>query len=308
MRLHPNAKTTPASRCLLVRRVLHERWSVSETARAFGVSARTVYKWLRRYRAEGRRGLRDRSCGPHRIPHRTSAARERAIERLRRRGWLGWRIAQRLEMALSTVSAVLRRLGLGRLPSRQRTAPVRRYQWEQPGDLLHLDIKKLGRFREVGHRVTGTPHDRNHGMGWEFVYVCVDDASRLAYVEVLENEQAVTAGPFLQRAFRWYQNQRVRARRVMTDNGSAFVSNAFAEACADLGLRHIRTRPYTPRTNGKAERLIQTLLREWAYGKVYQTSAGRRRALPACLRYYNEPRPHRALGMKPPRAQLQAAL
>jgi transposase InsO family protein len=308
MNLHPNAKTTPTSRSLLVRRVLHQRWSVSETAHAFGVSPRTVYKWLQRYRAEGRRGLRDRTCGPHRIPHRTPPARERAIERLRRRGWLAWRIAERLQMALSTVSAVLRRLGLGRLPSRQKTAPVRRYQWERPGDLLHIDIKKLGRFREVGHRATGKPHDHSRGMGWEYVYVCVDDASRLAYVEVLENEQAVTAEAFLQRAVCSYQSQRVRARRVMTDNGSAFVSLVFAKACSDLGLRHIRTRPYTPRTNGKAERFIQTLQREWAYGKVYQTSAGRRRALPAWLRYYNEQRPHRALGMKPPRAQLLAAL
>jgi len=308
MRLHPNAKTTPASRFLLVRRVLQERWSVGETARGFGVSPRTVYKWLRRFEAEGRRGLRDRPSQPHRIPHRTAPARERVIERLRRKRWLAWRIAERLQMALSTVSAVLRRLGLGRLSSVQKTVPVRRYQWERPGDLLHIDVKKLGRFREVGHRVTGKPHDRSRGMGWEYAYVCVDDASRLAYVELLQNEQAVTAEGFLRRAIRWYRSERVRARRVMTDNGSPFVSKAFSEACDELGLRHIRTRPYTPRTNGKAERFIQTLQREWAYGKTYQTSAGRKRALPAWLRYYNEHRPHRALGMKPPRARLREAL
>jgi transposase InsO family protein len=308
MRLHPNAKTTPTSRSLLVRRVLQEHRSVSEVARGLGVSPRTVYKWLRRFEVEGRRGLRDRSSQPHRIPHRTPPARERAIERLRRRRWLAWRIARRLQMALSTVSAVLRRLGLGRLPSRRQAVPVRRYQWEHPGDLLHIDVKKLGRFREVGHRVTGKPHDRSHGMGWEYAYVCVDDATRLAYVELLENEQAVTAEAFLRRAVRWYRSRHVRARRVMTDNGSPFVSNLFAEACTDLGLRHIRTRPYTPRTNGKAERFIQTLQREWAYGKTYQTSAGRKRALPAWLRYYNEHRPHRALGMEPPGARLQQAL
>jgi len=308
MRLHPNAKTTPASRSLLVRRVLREQWSVGETARAFGVSPRTVYKWLRRYQSEGRGGLHDRSSQPHQIPHRTSPGRERAVEQLRRRRWVGWRIAQRLRMALSTVSAVLRRLGLGRLPSLQKPLSPHRYQWEEPGDLLHIDTKKLGRFREVGHRVTGMPHDRSRGMGWEYAYVCVDDASRLAYVEILENELAVTAESFLRRAVEWLRIQGIESTRVMTDNGSPFVSKAFAEACEDLGLRHIRTRPYTPRTNGKAERFIQTLQREWAYGKVYQTSAGRKRALPAWLRYYNDLRPHRALEMKSPRAQLQAAL
>jgi transposase InsO family protein len=208
-------------------------------------------------------------------------------------------------MALSTVAAVLRRLGLSRLPTRQKAAPVRRYEWPRAGDLLHVDIKKLGRFRKVGHRATGRLHDRSRGIGWEFAYVCIDDATRLAYVEVLSNEQAISAEGFLRRAVAWYRRQGVRARRVMTDNGSPFVSRLFAQAAHELRLRHIRTRPYTPRTNGKAERFIQTLQREWAYGKTYQTSAGRKRALPAWLRYYNERRPHRALGMKTPRARLQ---
>jgi transposase InsO family protein len=212
-------------------------------------------------------------------------------------------------MALSTVTAVLRRLGLGRGWDRKRE-PVVRYEWPEPGDLLHVDIKKLGKFRDVGHRIRGRiaggGGDRSRGMGWEFVYVCVDDASRLAYVEILENEQAITAVGFLERALRWYQARRVQACRVMTDNGSPFVSRRWADLCQEKDLHHLRTRPYTPRTNGKAERFIQTLQREWAYGKTYQTSAGRRRALPAWLRYYNHQRPHRALGMRSPIARIAA--
>ncbi len=220
MRLHSNAKTTPISRALLVQRVLREHWGVEDTADAFGVSTRTVCKWLARYRAEGRRGLQDRSSRPHRMPHRTPERLERAIERLRKRRWLGWRIAGQLKMAVSTVSAVLRRLGLGRLPSAHSEAPVHRYEWERPGDLLHIDIKKFGRFREVGHRITGKQHSRSHGMGSEFAYVCVDDATRLAYVEILANERAVTAEGFLRRAVAWFARRRIRVRRVMTDNGS----------------------------------------------------------------------------------------
>ena len=305
MRLHSNAKTTPISRALLVQRVLREHHSIEETAEALGISSRTVRKWLARYQAEGRRGLQDRSSRPHRMPRRTPERLEKAIERLRRRRWLGWRIAARLKMAVSTVSAVLRRLGLGRLPSAQSEAPVRRYEWERAGDLLHVDIKKFGRFREVGHRITGQQHSRSHGMGSEFAYVCVDDATRLAYVEVLEDQQAVTAEGFLRRAVAWFSKRRIRSLRVMTDNGSPFVSTRWAERCSELGLHHIRTRPYTPRTNGKAERFIQTLQRQWAYGKTYQTSGGRRRALPAWLRYYNEQRPHRSLAMKTPRQRLR---
>jgi transposase InsO family protein len=207
-------------------------------------------------------------------------------------------------MALSTVTSVLRRLGLGRGWNRKRLEVVR-YEWPDPGDLLHVDIKKLGKFREVGHRITGKPTDRSRGVGWEFVYVCVDDASRLAYVEVLEDERAVTAADYLDRAVAWFRRSGVRARRVMTDNGSAFISKRWAKHCRRHRLRHLRTRPYTPRTNGKAERFIQTLQREWAYGKPYKTSAGRRRALPAWLRYYNHLRPHRAIGMRSPIARLR---
>ena len=209
-------------------------------------------------------------------------------------------------MATSTVTAVLRRLGLGRGWNRKRELVIR-YEWPNPGDLLHVDIKKLGKFRDLGHRVTGRRRDRSRGMGWEFAYVCVDDASRLAYVEVLENEMAVTAVGFLERALRWLRKRGVRARRVMTDNGSPFVSKLWAERCKASRMRHLRTKPYTPRTNGKAERFIQTLQREWAYGKPFKTSAGRRRALPAWLRYYNHERPHRALGMRSPIVRLRRA-
>jgi transposase InsO family protein len=306
MKIHANARTTPKTRAILALLVIRRRWTKVRAAEAFRVSPPTAAKWARRYQAEGIRGLEDRSSAPHRIPHRTPARRARRMAKLRRRGLRMLTIAGRLGMPLATVSAVLRRLGLGRGWDHQRE-PVVRYQWEEAGDLLHIDVKKLGRFRERGHRATGRPHDRSRGIGWEFAYVCVDDATRLAYVELLEDERAETAEGFLRRAVAWLRQRRIRSQRVMTDNGSPFVSRLFAQACQALRLRHIRTRPYRPRTNGKAERFIQTLLREWAYGKTYETSAGRRRALPSWLRYYNERRPHRALGMNPPMARLQTA-
>ena len=306
MKIHANARTTPKTRAILAELVLRRGWTKARAAREYGVSSHTVAKWVRRFEAEGVSGLVDRSSAPFRIPHRTSEQKARQIERLRRAGLRAWQIAERVRLAVSTVSAVLRRLRLGRGWDHRRE-PVVRYEWDHPGDLLHIDVKKLGRFREVGHRITGQPHDRSRGMGWEYVYVCVDDASRYAYVEILENERGETAYGFLRRAVAHFRKRRVRSHRVMTDNGSPFVSNVFRQACGELGLRHIRTRPYRPRTNGKAERFIQTLQREWAYGKVYKTSAGRRRALPAWLRYYNRRRPHRALGMKPPMVRLQRA-
>ena len=306
MKIHANARTTLKSRALLVDEVLGSGKTKAETARAFGTTPTTVAKWVDRYRREGLEGLRDRSSAPRTIPHRTSERRSRRIAKLRHRGLCAWQIAKRLQMATSTVTAVLRRLGLGRGWNRKRELVIR-YEWPNPGDLLHVDIKKLGKFRDLGHRVTGRRRDRSRGMGWEFAYVCVDDASRLAYVEVLENEMAVTAVGFLERALRWLRKRGVRARRVMTDNGSPFVSKLWAERCKASRMRHLRTKPYTPRTNGKAERFIQTLQREWAYGKPFRTSAGRRRALPAWLRYYNHERPHRALGMRSPIVRLRRA-
>ena len=305
MKIHANARTTFKTRAELVACVLRRGWPKARAARAFGVSPPTVAKWVRRYQDEGLEGLSDRSSAPHRIPHRTPGPTVRRIERLRRRGLRGWQIAERLRMAVSTVSAVLRRLGLGRGWDRQRE-PVVRYEWERPGDLIHIDVKKLGRFRRAGHRV-GHRYHGNRGIGWEFVYVCVDDATRLAYVEILPDERKETAIGFLERASRWLRRRRVHVRRVMTDNGSPFVSKLFAHRCAELGIRHLRTRPYRPRTTGKAERFIHTLQREWAYGKPYKTSAGRRRALPAWVRYYNERRPDRALGGSSPSQRLRAA-
>lgn len=305
MKIHANARTTVKTRAALVEEVVHRKRTKAQTARAFGTSPNTVAKWVDRYLREGPEGLRDRSSAPHHIPHRTPEKRARRIAKLRHRGLCAWQIGRRLRMAVSTVTAVLRRLGLGRGWNRKRPEVVR-YEWPKPGDLLHIDIKKLGKFREVGHRATGRRTHVSRGMGWEFAYVCVDDASRLSYVEVLENEQAVTAAGFLDRALSWFRRRGVRARRVMTDNGSAFVSKLWKARCKKHRLRHLRTKPYTPRTNGKAERFIQTLQREWAYGKPYKTSAGRRRALPAWLRYYNHDRPHRALGMRSPITRLRA--
>jgi transposase InsO family protein len=306
MKIHANARTTYKTRAELAHCVLRLGWPKTRAARVFGVCPATAAKWARRFDEHGEAGLVDRSSAPHRIPHRTRASVVRRIERLRRIGLRAWQIAERLRMAVSTVSAVLRRLGLGRGWDRRRE-PVVRYEWEQPGDLLHVDVKKLGRFRRPGHRARGRGHGDSAGVGWEFVYVCIDDASRLAYVEVLANERKETAVGFLDRAVDWYARQGVSTRRVMTDNGSPFVSRAFAERCQDRQIRHLRTRPYRPRTNGKAERFIQTLQREWAYGKLYRTSAGRRRALPAWLRYYNQRRPHRALDGRPPIARLREA-
>lgn len=308
MQIHRNAKTTPNSRSEIIRRVTREGQPIRRVARAFGISRPTARKWLRRWREEGPRGLLDRSSAPHRIPHRTSPRLERRVGQLRRRRWVAWRIARALELALSTVSAVLRRLGLGRLSALDPKPPAaQRYERAQPGELLHIDTKKLGRIRGIGHRITGIRGHENKGIGWEYAHVCVDDHTRLAYVEVLDDERKETCCGFLRRAVQWYRRQKIEPQSVMTDNGSAFRSRPWRQLCDDLKLRHLRTRPYTPRTNGKAERFIQTTLREWAYAKPYRSSEQRRDALTDWLRYYNTERPHRALGMRSPRQRLRIA-
>lgn len=306
MKLHPNAKTTPATRRLLVRRVRDEGWTARRAAKAAGISVRTVRKWLARFKAEGRKGLEDRSSRPHRSPRKTPPRTVKRIERLRRRRRTGWEIAEQLGLAPSTVSRILQRTGLGRLWRIQEAeAPPRRYEHRRPGSLVHLDAKKLGRIRGIGHRIHGNRARRARGVGWEVAFVCVDDCTRLAYVEVLPSEDALHATAFLRRALGWFARQGIRVERVLTDNAKCYGSQLFHALCAEHQIRQLFTRPYRPRTNGKAERFIQTLTRRWAYARPYRTSAIRAAALPAWLRHYNQHRPHRALGMRSPIARLR---
>jgi transposase InsO family protein len=297
---------------LLVDRI-EAGWSLMEAAEAAGISDRTARRWLARWRAEGPAGLLDRSSAPKRIPHKTPPERVEEIVRLRRLRWTAARIAVALGAALSTVSAVLKRVGLGKRSRLDPPEPPNRYERRRPGELIHIDVKKLGRILKPGHRVTGDrrgqAHTRRNGKnvslaGWEFVHVAIDDHTRLAYAEVLTDEKGPTAVGFLRRALEFYARHGVRVERVMTDNGSPYVSHVHAAACRELGIRHLRTRPYRPRTNGKAERLIQTLLREWAYGRVFQNSAERTTALGPWLTHYNFTRPHGALSHKPPGSRL----
>ena len=310
MKLHANARTCPNSRRLLVERI-EAGWSLAEAAAAAGVSDRTAAKWRARWRAEGVVGLLDRSSAPRRVPHRTPALRVEAIVALRRLRMTAAEIAELLSMALSTVSAVLQRVGLGKLSRLDPPEPPNRYEHARPGGLLHLDIKKLGRILSPGHRVVG--HRRSQkkvgpkrlgAAGWEFVHVCVDDATRLAYAEVLGDERGETAAGFLRRAVAWLKSMGITPQRVLSDNGACYRARAHAAACRELGLRHSFTRPYRPRTNGKAERFIKTLTHRWAYGAIYANSNDRTRALPGWLTHYNFTRPHGSLSHKPPAARL----
>ena len=313
MRLHANAALSLTARRRLVGRVVEQGWSITKAAEAAEVSDRTCSKWVGRYRAEGEAGLVDRPSTPWVIPHRTSEERVEAIASLRRLGMTGAEIAMCLTMPLSTVSAVLARIGLGKLSRLEPIEPPNRYERERPGELIHIDVKKLGRIRGAGHRMTGMrasqKRTRINGKrtgvaGWEFVHVCVDDATRLAYVEVLENETGLTAVGFLRRAIAFYRRHGITVERVMTDNGSAYRSTIHALACHALHIRHLRTRPYRPRTNGKAERFIRTLLGGWAYGALYGTSRERTAALDGWLWTYNHRRPHGSLSHKTPAARL----
>jgi transposase InsO family protein len=305
VKLHANAKTTPYARQLLVDRVRRLGWSMQDAAQAAGISRRTGYRWLARERREGPAGLHDRPCRARRIPHRTGRLRTQRIEQLRRRRLTGPQIASRLAMPRSTVAAVLRRLGLERLSRLTPKPAVVRYERQRPGELVHLDVKKLGRFRRVGHRITGDRRRPNARGGYEFVHICIDDHSRLAYAEVLADDKAATAVGFLRRAVRWLRQQGIRTERVLTDNGGCYVSHEFTGACQELGVKPRRTRPYRPETNGKAERFIQTLLREWAYQRPYRTSNQRRKRLRPWLRYYNRQRPHSALSGFPPHSRIR---
>lgn len=308
MRLHGNARTCPKSRKLLCDRVRLQGWKVREAAQAAGVSERTGFKWLARYDRDGEAGLIDLSSRPHSTPVAVSEERISAIAGLRRLRMTGAQIAGALSMPTSTVATVLRRLGIGRLSNLEPEEPPNRYERRHPGELVHIDVKKLGRFRHPGHRVHGDRSSRSRRAGWEYVHVCVDDATRVAYVEVLSDEKAITAIGFLRRAMAFYRSMGVEVQRVMTDNGAPYVSFAHAAACRALGLRHIRTRPYRPRTNGKAERFIRTMLNECIYAAIYQSSEQRRKALQAWVERYNERRPHGSLGGQAPMTRLRQSL
>jgi transposase InsO family protein len=314
MELHANAALSLNRRRLLCRRVVDERWTVTKAAEAAEVSVRCARKWVGRYRAEGELGLLDRSSAPRSIPHRTEEERVQAIAALRRLRFTGPEIAETLGMALSTVSGILTRIGMGKL-GRLGLEPAQRYERERPGELIHIDVKKLGRIQGgAGHRVSGKR--RNTGrridaegvprlqVGWECVHIAIDDCSRLAYAEVLPDEKATTVVAFLRRAVVFYERHGMAVQQLLTDNGSGYRSIVHAIACRAMGIRHLRTRPYRPQTNGKAERFIRTMLGGWAYGAIYRDSKERTAALDGWLWHYNHYRKHSALGHKSPIARL----
>ena len=303
MKLHANAALSLMQRRRMVLRVLEQGWSIKAAAAAAETSPRTCGKWVARYRAGREFGLLDRSSAPRVVANRTCERRIEAIAALRRLRFTGPEIAELLGMPLSTVSGILTRIGMGKL-GRLGLEPAQRYERERPGELLHIDVKKLGRIHNgAGHRVTGkrgrytgsrtdAEGARRQIVGWEFVHIAIDDATRLAYVEVLSDEKATTAVGFLRRAREHFSSYGITIERLITDNGSAYRSSVHAIACRMLGIRHLRTRPYRPRTNGKAERFIRTMLAGWAYGAIYATSSERRAALPGWLDFYKIGRAH----------------
>lgn len=307
VKLHRNAKTTPHMRALLVHRIQQERWEIPEAAGAAGITVRTAYKWLARYRIGGAAALEDASSTPHRQPRRTPDAVIAQIITARHQRLTGWAIAVQLQRARSTVARVLRRAGLNRLPPVVPPSPVQRYERTRPGELVHLDIKPLARILRPGHRIHGDRRQTVDGAGYEYVHVAVDDYSRVAYVEVLADQTGATTARFLRRTVLWFARRGVRIERVLTDNGGGYISGLFQTLATRLGLRLKRTRPYRPQTNGKAERFIQTLLREWAYGTAYRHSSQRTRALRPWLRGYNTIRPHSALGYQAPSTRFPRA-
>ena len=305
MNLHKNARTCPKSRALMAIRVIEERASVSSVAEQFGVSRSTVYKWVRRYRDWGEAGLNDLSSEPRMLHHRMGKDGVDLIVEMRTQYRMtALRIANQLKLPRSTVAGVLQRQDLSQLKNLDPPEPVVRYEHDGPGEMLHLDIKKLGRFWRPGHRVTDNPRQDSEGAGWEYVHVCVDDYSRLAYAEVLADERQHSAVAFLDRAIRWFARFGITVQRVLTDNGSCYRAKTFLKRCHELNIRKRFTRPYRPQTNGKAERFIQTLLREWAYFRVYRTSNERSDVLPIYLTHYNEHRLHGGIQYKPPISRL----
>jgi transposase InsO family protein len=311
MKLHRNAALSWNGRRRLARRVIEQGWTITAAAQGAGVSVRCARKWVGRYRDEGEAGLYDRSSAPHRLANRTEQGRVQAILALRRVRFTAAEIAETLEMALSTVSGILRRAGMGRL-GRLGLEPATRYERSRPGELVHIDIKKLGRIQGgAGWRVRGGRQHynpvhrdkdgkRRNSVGYEYVHIAVDDYSRLAYAEVLPDEKASTAARFLVRALRFFRRYGIQVERVITDNGSAYRAAVHAVACRRLGVKHLRTRAYRPQTNGKAERFIRTLLGGWAYGAIYRSSHERTAALDGWLHHYNHHRRHSALAHQPP--------
>ena len=312
MRLHANAALSLKGRRELCRRVVDGERTLSDAAAAASVSVRCARKWVARYREEGELGLRDRSSAPRRIPHRVSEERVEVIAALRRLRFTGPEIAECLGMALSTVSGILKRIGMGKL-GRLGLEPACRYERERPGELIHIDVKKLGRIKGgAGKRVRGGTHShynrtftdlegfRRNTVGWEYVHIAIDDCTRLAYAEVLPNEKALTAVAFLKRAVAFYARHGIKVEQLLTDNGPGYISMVHAIACRALSIKHLRTRPYRPQTNGKAERFIRTLLAGWAHGAIYRNSQERTRALDGWLWHYNHHRKHSALGHHPP--------
>lgn len=309
MNTHANARLSLKGRELLVDRIGAAGWSLMEAAEAAGISERTARKWLGRYRSEGQAGLLDRSSAPNTVANRTDEQTIQAIAALRRLRFTGPEIAEVLDRPLSTVSGILTRIGMGRL-GRIGLEPAERYERLRPGELIHIDVKKLGRIVRPGHRVTGRVsgsghHRRRYHQGWEFVHIAIDDCTRLAYAEVLPDEKATTAIGFLRRACAFYRRHGIHTERLLTDNGPAYRSTIHAIACRALGIRHLRTRPYRPQTNGKAERFIRTMLGGWAYGAIYRNSHERTAALDGWLHYYNHRRRHSAIGRQAPIARLR---
>ena len=305
MNSHKNALLTPRGREPMVRAVVDDGLSKAVVARLYKTTSKTVAKWVERFRKEGVDGLRDRSSRPLSLPSQTVPATCAVIEALRRQRYTGKQIAAEVGVSPATVSRVLRRLGLNRIRDLEPAEPARRYERATPGEIIHFDIKKLGRFDKIGHRITGDrTQSRSRGVGWEFVHVCIDDHSRVAFSEIKPDEKADSAVPFLKAAVTYYRSLGVTVTRVMTDNGSCYKAFAFRDACRELGIKHIRTKPYTPKTNGKAERFIQTALREWAYAQAYPTSDRRAEELPFWLHRYNWHRPHGGIKSKTPISRL----
>lgn len=305
MNTHKNARLTFIRRMELVEDVVQRRHPISQVATDYAVTTATVRKWLGRFLVEGKAGLADRSSRPAVSPRAISTTKALTIIELRRKRMTQYRIADYLQVSRATVSRVLRRAGLSRLSDLEPAEPVVRYERAQTGELIHLDTKKLGRIDRIGHRVTGDRHGRSGKAGWETLFVAIDDHARIAFTDLYPDESQENACQFLQNTVAYYRSLGVRPQAILTDNGSAFRSKSFHATCEALGLKHRFTRPYRPQTNGKAERFIQSALREWAYGFVYNHSKERTEMLDQWLHHYNWHRPHQGIGGRVPMSRLR---